>query len=73
MNWLRSRVDLVLGLVVVAAWAAVAVEADRSMRASVAAAAEALAKPPAHSAPADTTAAPAAATLPDSTDRQTRI
>jgi hypothetical protein len=73
LNWLRGRVDWVLGLLVVAAWTAVAVEADRSMRASSAATAEALSTLPARNAPADTAAAPAAATLPELTDRQTRI
>lgn len=73
MNWLRGRVDLVLGLVVVAAWAAVAVEADRAMRASTAAAAEALARSPARSPRADAAPVPGTATLPISADRPTRI
>lgn len=38
-GWLRQRIDLILGLLVVAAWAVVAVDADRSMRAAQAAAA----------------------------------
>ncbi|WP_341891674.1 hypothetical protein [Variovorax sp. YR752] len=38
-GWLRQRIDLVLGLLVVAAWAVVAIDADRSMRAAQAAAA----------------------------------
>jgi len=73
MNWLRGRVDLVLGLVVVAAWVAVAIEADRAMRASTAAAAEALTRLPARSPRADATPVPGAATLPITADRTTRI
>lgn len=72
MDWLRARADLVLGLLVVVAWAAVAVEADRSMRATTAATAEALMK--AHARNPQAGAAPTTpdSISPDNAGRQTR-
>lgn len=73
MIWLRSGVDLVLGLIVMAAWAVVAIEVDRSMRAAPAATVESLAELPARIPQADAAPVPGAATIPNDADRQTQI